>query len=395
MDSDVHEVAAGAALAPDLGERPGERLDVVVGRSRARAPCDRVPSVEACPAAQRVRKVSSRSIGACRRAASAGEPSLTSCPSDSRSFAVFSSASTQAGSTSTSIGRVGRDSRCEGPSGRRRALPCRGGPAAAPSTGRPGRRPARPRGFAAVSRTDFETTSSAVSPERLSPVKRALGDPLTGGLEADEAVLRGWDADRAAAVVGVRHRHHARGDGCRGATAGAACRMRRVPRVLRRAVRVRLGRRQDAELRHVGLADRDQAGVAEPLGQERVHRRAEVSVLEHLHAQVERLAGEGGSDVLEEERDALEGAVRKRASRCLAALLEELVDDGVQLGIQLLHPRDRGVDELERAGLARADELGLGGCVHTREVSQERTPSQSCIGPGASRRRAPRGARPA
>ncbi len=32
------EVAAGASLAADLSERPGERLDVVLGRSRARAP---------------------------------------------------------------------------------------------------------------------------------------------------------------------------------------------------------------------------------------------------------------------------------------------------------------------------------------------------------------------
>ncbi len=207
-------------------------------------------------------------------------PRSTSWPSDSRSLAVFSTASTHAGSTSMSTAAavvkpirrpfgIGVELLRVGARLRRRRVGVAEDAALAPLRGSPryrertSRRPAR-----------------RVSPERTSPIKRTLGDALAGRLEADEPVLRGGDADRAATVVRVRHRHHAGGDGRRGAAARAAGRVAGVPRVLRRAVGVGLGRRQDAELGHVGLADRDQAGVAEALGEERVHRRAEVGVFQ-------------------------------------------------------------------------------------------------------------------
>src|SRR5581483_12432613 len=96
------------------------------------------------------------------------------------------------------------------------------------------------------------------------------------------------------------------GDGGGGAAARAARRAARVPRVARRAVGVGLGRRQDAELGRVRLADGDEAGLAEALGQVGVDGRAEPGVLEEAAPEMERLAREGGAEVLEQERHAPE-----------------------------------------------------------------------------------------
>ena len=79
------------------------------------------------------------------------------------------------------------------------------------------------------------------------------------------------------------------------------------------AVGARLGGRQDAQLGRVRLADRDQAGGAEALRQVGVDRGAEVALLQVAHAEVQRLAGECGAEVLEQEGDALEGPVGKLA----------------------------------------------------------------------------------
>ena len=87
--------------------------------------------------------------------------------------------------------------------------------------------------------------------------------PAARRLQPDEAALARRDADRAAAVVGVRARHHARGDRRRRAAARAAGRVRRVPRIARRPVGVRLGRRQHAELGHVGAPEEDEPRGAE------------------------------------------------------------------------------------------------------------------------------------
>src|SRR3954447_16983096 len=119
-----------------------------------------------------------------------------------------------------------------------------------------------------------------------------------------------------------------------------------VPRVLRGAVGLGLGGREDAEFGKVGLADRDETGVAEPLGQVAVERRAEVDLLQELRAEVERLAGERCAEILEQERDALERAVRDLPPGSLAPILEELVNDGVELWVQLLDVGDGRLDQL-------------------------------------------------
>ncbi len=193
--------------------------------------------------------------------------------------------------------------------------------------------------------------------------QRPLGDPLARRLEADEAAVAGRDPDRSAAVVRVRDRDHPGGDRRGGAAARAAGGVVEVPGVAGGAVRARLRGRQDAELGDVGLADRHEAGVAEPHAEEGVDRGAEVDVLEHLRAQVVRLAGQRRADVLEQERDAAERTVRQRVARRLSALVEELMDDRVELRVERLDAPDRLLDQLLGRDVAVADELGLRGRV--------------------------------
>jgi hypothetical protein len=78
-----------------------------------------------------------------------------------------------------------------------------------------------------------------------------------------------------------------------------------------------LGRGDDAQLGRVGLADRDEAGIADTRAEERVHGQAKVGLLQALHPHVQRLSGQTGPEVLEEERHAAEGAVGHVASRVL------------------------------------------------------------------------------
>ena len=93
---------------------------------------------------------------------------------------------------------------------------------------------------------------------------------------------------------------------------------------------------------------------------------AVAGVAQELHALVERIALDAGEEVLDDQRHAPERSVGQRPARLGARLVEARMDDRVQLAVQLLDARDRVVDELERRGVARADELGLRGCVEER-----------------------------
>jgi hypothetical protein len=92
---------------------------------------------------------------------------------------------------------------------------------------------------------------------------------------------------------------------------------------------------------------------------------------------VQRLAREGDAEVLEQERNALERPIGELARRLLSPLLEEPVDDGVQVGVERLDPRDRGPDELDGADLPASDERCLRGRVERRELVGQRPPPSS------------------
>ena len=80
-------------------------------------------------------------------------------------------------------------------------------------------------------------------------------------LEPDESAIGRGDANRTAAIGAVGHGHHAGGDGGGGPAAGAARAVLQIPGVARRTVDDRLGRRVQPELRRVGAAEDDQAGM--------------------------------------------------------------------------------------------------------------------------------------
>src|SRR6266545_7017398 len=106
-------------------------------------------------------------------------------------------------------------------------------------------------------------------------------------------------------------------------------------------VGLRLGGRDYSQVGGVGLADRDEARVAKARAEEGVNRQPEVGLLEALHPHVERLTGEAGAEVLEEERNPAEGAIGQLAAGGLEALLVQRMDDGVELGIEPLRALDR------------------------------------------------------
>ena len=151
-------------------------------------------------------------------------------------------------------------------------------------------------------------------PERPRGVKRGgeghhpvAGGAAVGRLGADDPADRGRLADRAAGVGAERERRLVGGDGGGRAAGGAARHPGQVPRVMRGAVAGVLGRGAHRELVHVGLADEDGAGLAQPPGDGRLVGR--VPALEDL-----RPAGggrpDGGEQVLHRDRDPGQGAER-------------------------------------------------------------------------------------
>src|SRR5262249_61780501 len=93
---------------------------------------------------------------------------------------------------------------------------------------------------------------------------------------------------------------------------------------------------------------------------------APAGVPEKAHARAVRAPGLGAPEVLHQRGYATEGTVGKPAE-ARARLVEPAVDDGAELAVEALDPRDRGLDELLGRDLARPDELGLRGRVEHGE----------------------------
>ena len=77
-------------------------------------------------------------------------------------------------------------------------------------------------------------------------------------------------------------------------------------------------------------------------------------------AGVVRRTLEHAVEVLDDDRHTAERSVGKIAGCRGARAFEQRVDDGVELAVQLLDARDRGVDELDRRRVAVANQVGLG-----------------------------------
>src|SRR6185437_14569467 len=184
---------------------------------------------------------------------------------------------------------------------------------------------------------------------------RQVRAAVAGRLQADEAAAGGRDADRAAPVAAVRHRHDAgryrRGRAARRAADDVA----EVPRIAAGAVELAFGRAGDAELGEVGLADRGDAALAVAPHQPavlRIHHALAIST-----AGGPRPAGDGDQQVLDQERHAAERPVRQRIGLG-PRLVEGLVDDSADLRIVAANPGDRRLDQLAGGHRALADQVG-------------------------------------
>jgi len=185
--------------------------------------------------------------------------------------------------------------------------------------------------------------------QRHLPVHRVERQPAAGGLEADQAVDRGRDADRAAAVVAVRERDGSGRDE-RGCPGGRGARVALgVPRAADRSEPRVVGGRRETELRQLRLAERDDAHRLEQPGDVAVvrSRPADVRVAPLLGRQPRHV-----DVVLDERRDAVE-----EAGRAVRPPGPVVVADRhrVELAVDLLDPRDRRLDQLARIHLAGGD----------------------------------------
>ena len=166
----------------------------------------------------------------------------------------------------------------------------------------------------------------------------AAGIAILGGLQSDEAALRGGNADAAEPVTPMRDRHHARRDGRGGTARRTAGAVIRIPRIAADAVITPLRRARNSKFGHIGLACEDETGGAIAAHQFRVARRAVVE--QKGRAVRERPAGDGKVHVLDEKGHASERPVRKFSVRSRARLVVRLVHDRVEFRIVALDARD-------------------------------------------------------
>ena len=190
-----------------------------------------------------------------------------------------------------------------------------------------------------------------VAIQRIATVRR---------LVAEEAAGRRRDADRAAAVGPVGERGHTAGHRRARAAGGAAGGVLRVPRVGRDPPERAMGGTGVGEFGGRGAHVHDGAGAQQP-----VDRRCGVvrpKVLEDLGAEGRDLALDRVK-VLDSHRHAFEcpyatvglTVLGLGLLRLLARPVEEIVGDGVDLGVDRLRTRDLRVQQLDRRERARLE----------------------------------------
>ena len=234
-----------------------------------------------------------------------------------------------------------------------------------------------------MSRTERVTASSATRPLITSPKSGARRHAPARGLEAHQPAARrpgcGWSRRRrwrAPRPPGPRpprrpSRRSSRRSSGTGPTGSCV-----APNASG------LGGREDPELGRVGLAEEDEARLAEAPRQVAVLLLDPAHLAQEAHALVHRVAGRVGGQVLEQERHAAEGAVGQVAGRRLARLVEQRRDHRVELGVQPLDALDRLVDQLGRAGLAARGRARPGRWRRGRRSS----PAQPDLSAGRARR---------
>jgi hypothetical protein len=154
-----------------------------------------------------------------------------------------------------------------------------------------------------------------------------------------------------------------------------------IPRVARRRETPGLGGYRGAKLRHVGPAQREEAGRPELFRQ--VGRYRDWHVAQRPQPERRRLARDRTAQVLEQDGDATERAIGQVALSLQPRRVEPGPDHGVQLRIDRLNSGDSRRGQFLRAYLAAPDKVCLCGGVQP-----------GCLIHPANATRAPSGAIP-
>ena len=227
--------------------------------------------------------------------------------------------------------------------------------------GSPGIAPAITSSTAALSRTDRRDHVAYHEPRPRLAVVGPERDAAARGLEPEQPARAGGDADGAAAVARVAKRHHARRH--RGAAAAA-----RAARAWSVSTGCATGRTRVDSV----VGSSPSSGVlvlptiTKPAARSVANRYESWSAVCRAPEQpvARRWSGSPASDaveVLHHDR-ARRGTGRRadrRRRRLRRARDRSAVDHRVELRVDGVDARDRGVDELARRGVAVADERGL------------------------------------
>src|SRR5690242_3034477 len=157
--------------------------------------------------------------------------------------------------------------------------------------------------------------------------------------------------------------------------------MPRVPRVTSRREALRLGGHRGAEFRHVGAAERDEAGRPELLRQERRHRPGHLT--HRPDAERGGLALDRAAQVLEQDGNTAERPGGQVPVGLLPGRVEPGPDDGVKLRVDRLDAGDGRLGEFLRAYLSAPDEVGLSRGVQPSHVGHTAHATNLAIGVSA------------
>ena len=184
-------------------------------------------------------------------------------------------------------------------------------------------------------------------------------DPPERRPEAVDAVLRGGKADRAAHVRPQGERREARGQRRARSRGRPARGVFEVPRIAGGAPGAGRGADEEVEFRHRRLDRHDGAGRLERVDDGRVFRRARRVLVDERA--LRDPPARPGEFVLDGDRDSFE---RPRVAAPIAVLgllgvlqrlVEVLVGDAVDLGVERLDPLDLRLQEIDRRSLLRLE----------------------------------------
>ena len=132
-----------------------------------------------------------------------------------------------------------------------------------------------------------------------------------------------------------------------------------IPRIARRGKASRLGGHRGAKLRHVGAAERDEAGRPELLRE--VGRYRPCHRTQRPEAERRGLTRDHAAQILIQDRHTPERAVGQVPVSLQPRRIEPCPDHGIQLRVDRLNPGDGRLGQLFGTHLTAADKISLSG----------------------------------